>query len=172
MTRPVTAVCLALTLIASTVLFAQSTGSTANTTSPPDKSRLEAVLAAWASMDPSRAAGFYAKDPNAAFFDIAPRKYTGWAEYEKGTAALFATVKSLTLKLADDAQLHRAGNVTWTTATVDGEMINKDGSSMKVDARWTTVWEKRAGKWLIVHEHFSMPLPEPAAKPTAAARVQ
>jgi ketosteroid isomerase-like protein len=40
-------------------------------------------------------------------------------------------------------------------------MVNNDGSRLKIDARWTSVWEKRGDTWLIVHEHFSMPLPEP-----------
>jgi ketosteroid isomerase-like protein len=62
-------------------------------------------------------------------------------------------------------RLTHAGNTAWATATVDGEMVNKDGSRLKIDARWTSVWEKRGNEWLIVHEHFSMPFPEqPPAK--------
>jgi ketosteroid isomerase-like protein len=131
----------------------------------PDRARLAQVIAAWSSMDVAKAAPFYAKDPGLTFYDIAPRKYTGWSEYEKGTNEMFKTVKSLAMKVNDDAQVHHAGNAAWATATVDGEMVNKDGSRLKIDARWTSVWEKRGNEWLIVHEHFSMPFPEqPPAK--------
>jgi ketosteroid isomerase-like protein len=71
------------------------------------------------------------------------------------------TVESLTFRLNDDAQVHQAGSLAWATATVDGEIVNKDGSHLKLDARWTSVWEKRGSTWVIVHDHFSQPLPEP-----------
>jgi ketosteroid isomerase-like protein len=137
------------------------TSKTGPSATGPDRARLGQVLAAWATMDPSKAAPFYAKDPGLIFYDIAPRKYSGWAEYAKGTTEMFKTVKSLTMKLNEDAQVHNAGSTVWTTATVDGEMVNNDGTRLKIDARWTCVWEKRGTDWLIVHEHFSMPLPEP-----------
>lgn len=127
-----------------------------------DKARLSNVLDAWASMDVAKPAVFYAKDVGLAFYDLAPRKFTGWSEYAKGAAAMFKTAKSLTLKLGNDAQVHQAGNLAWATATVDGTMVGTDGTSLKIDARWTTVWEKRGNEWLIVHDHFSMPLPEPS----------
>jgi len=154
-------------LIGSTLLVAQGQPARgAGVTSAPTKAVLDQVIAAWASMDVSKAAGFYAKDPGLIFYDIAPRKYTGWPEYEKGTLAMFKTLKSLSMKVAPDAQVHEAGNTAWTTATVDGELVHADGSKLPVNARWTTVWEKRGTNWLIVHEHFSLPLPEPPAKPT------
>ena len=130
--------------------------------SPPDRAVLQQVLDAWGSLDITKPAAFYAADPGLAFYDIAPRKYNGWAEYEKGAADLFKTLKSLTFKVGDDAQVHRAGNMAWATALVDGDMLQNDGSSMKMAGRWTTIWQMRAGRWLIVHDHFSVPLPEPA----------
>lgn len=168
MNRYATLLGLALTLLGGSLLCAQAPS---NAGSPPDRARLEQVLAAWATMDVSRPAAFYAKDAGLAFYDVAPRKYNSWADYEKGAQDLFKTVKSLTLKLNDDAQVHRAGNLAWATATVDGDMANKDGSRLKIEARWTSIWEKRGNKWIIVHDHFSMPLPEPAAPnpPTTSA---
>ena len=35
----------------------------------------------------------------------------------------------------------------------------KAGGAMEVDCRHTAIWEKGGGKWLIVHEHVSAPLP-------------
>jgi ketosteroid isomerase-like protein len=146
------------------VLFAQGSTSASAMSSPPDRARLEQVINAWASMDISKPAAFYAKDPGLVFYDVAPRKYVGWDAYAKGSAELFKTVKSLTFTLNDDAQVHTAGTFAWSTATVDGNMVMNDGSSMKIDARWSSVWEKRGTQWLIIHDHFSMPLPEPPPK--------
>jgi ketosteroid isomerase-like protein len=149
-------------LFGGSVLLGQTSTSRGNASGGVTKAMLARVIAAWATMDVSKPAVFYAKDPGLAYYDIAPRKYNGWAEYEKGAADMFKTLKSLTLKVNDDAQVHNANNMAWATATVDGEMVAKDGARTKVDARWSTVWEKRGADWIIVHDHFSMPQPEPA----------
>ena len=149
-------------MIGAAAISAQTPGQPAAASGGVTKALLARVIAAWTTMDVSKAAVFYAKDPGLVYFDIAPRKYANWAEYEKGAVDMFKTVKSMTMKVNDDAQIHNAGNMAWATATVDGEMVNKDGTKMKIDARWSTVWEKRGANWIIVHDHFSMPLPEPA----------
>ena len=152
-----------ITLLSVALIFA---ATLAQADTPPNKAKLQQVLDAWSSMDLSRPAAFYAHDAGLAFYDIAPRSYNNWAEYENGVRELFKTVSSVTLKLASEPKVHRSGNLAWTTALVDGELVNKDGSRMPINARWTTIWEKRTGTWRIVHDHFSMPLPEPP--PTAA----
>jgi len=166
MNRRVPLLPIVLILVVGSLLFGQSKTAPA---SPPDKARLEQVMAAWATMDPSKAAVFYAKDPGLAFYDVAPRSYKGWAEYEKGAREMFKTMRSLSFKM-HDADVHTAGNVAWATALVDAVVNDKDGKQEKMDARWTTVWEKRGNNWLIVHDHFSVPLPEPAPKPAATKK--
>src|SRR6266851_4703066 len=167
MNRRVTLLSIVLILVAGSQLFGQPKTAP---TSLPDKARLEQVLAAWATLDPSKPAVFYAKDPGLAFYDVAPRIYKGWAEYEKGARDMFKTMRSLSLKM-HDADVHTAGNVAWTTALVDAVMNDKDGKQEKMNARWTTVWEKRGNNWLIVHDHFSVPLPPPPPpKPTATKK--
>ena len=127
-------------------------------------STLEKVLAAWMTLDASRAAIFYATDdPGLVIYDVAPLKYTGWAEVERGAVNVFQPIKSLNIELNEDAQVHSSGNLAWTTATLVIDLLNKDGSRKRMDGRWTTIWEKRGGKWLIVHEHLSSPPPEPAS---------
>ena len=49
---------------------------------PPDATKLQHVMNAWATLDPAKAAVFYAKDPGLVFYDFLPRKYTGWAAYD------------------------------------------------------------------------------------------
>jgi ketosteroid isomerase-like protein len=127
---------------------------------------LRACLAAWATLDPEKAAPFYAKDAGNVYFDIAPLKYTGWSEYAAGTKNVFADFSALSITLNDDLMIHPAGDWAWATATVNMEATMKDGSKMPLDTRWTGVLEKRAKQWLIVHEHVSAPLPPPTAAPS------
>ena len=129
---------------------------------PDFKALLQKTAAAWESLDPTKAAPFYAKDATLAFFDFAPMKYTGWKEYEAGSVKTFSGFSSLKVRFNDDVRAQRAGNVSWGTGTGHADVVSKDGSKMPLDFRFTTVWEKRGNDWLIVHEHYSVPLPEPA----------
>ena len=43
-----------------------------------------------------------------------------------------------------------------------GQEQEKDGNHENIASRYTVVWERRGGDWLIVHEHMSVPLSAPA----------
>jgi len=54
------------------------------------------------------------------------------------------------------SSISAANNIAW--AAMDGVFnIRAQGQGMTVPARASFVLEKRAGKWLIVHSHFSTP---------------
>jgi ketosteroid isomerase-like protein len=159
-------------LVAALLVVLASTGAVVlaqGRSTPPDAARLQQVMNAWATLDPAKAAVFYAKDPKLVFYDFLPRKYTGWAAYDKGVREGLRDAKSLSLKVANDADIHVSGNTAWATATVDADLALKDGSRVRLDGRWTSIWEKRGNEWLIVHEHTSAPLASAIAVPTVRA---
>ena len=129
---------------------------TAGKVAAPDKAYLQKIWDGWATLDTANVAQFYASGQHT-FFDIAPLKYSSWDEYHKGVRQVLADFKSAKFTVSDDAELHAAGKYVWGTATVKEEMTHKND---KVDTgafRWTMVFEKQGGKWLIVHEHVSAP---------------
>ena len=128
------------------------------------KELIDRYASTWNSLNPDNAAVLYAKDPDLVFFDLAPLKYAGWNEYEKGTREMFAGFESLKLTPNDDLRVNRQGKFAWTTVTMHAAVKMKDGGPMEMDARQTLIWEKRDGKWVVVHEHFSAPLPKEEAK--------
>ncbi|MGC2194411.1 MAG: nuclear transport factor 2 family protein [Terriglobales bacterium] len=123
----------------------------------PDKAHLQKIWDAWSTLDPANAAQFYASGPHV-FFDIAPLKYNSWEEYQKGVVNVLADFKTAKLTVNDDAEIHPAGQVVWATATVKEDATMKSGKREMGNFRWTVVFEKENGKWLIVHEHISEPL--------------
>jgi ketosteroid isomerase-like protein len=135
---------------------------------PDLKAMMRKTMEAWQTLDPAKAAPLYAKDATLAFYDIAPLKFTGWAEYAQGTAQIFAGFSSLKITINDDLRTERRGNVAWATATFRADIVNKDGSQVALDGRWTLIWERRGDEWLIVHEHGSVPLPTPTAQKTGS----
>jgi ketosteroid isomerase-like protein len=123
------------------------------------KTLIDRYYSAWTSLDPNNAAPLYAKDADLVFYDIAPLKYTGWAEYDQGVRKMFSGFESLKLTANNDLSVTRRGNVAWTSVTFHISAKLKNGSPMEADGRHTVIWERRDGKWLIVHEHVSAPLP-------------
>src|SRR5947208_10743757 len=101
---------LGVTLMAVTASAQYPTGATQNPSAPADpeiRSTLERLYAAWSDLDPGKTARFYAKDPDLAFFYVAPMKYTGWAEYAGAVPNAFVNYCSGKFPLNDDLRLHR-----------------------------------------------------------------
>lgn len=123
----------------------------------PDKAYLQKILDGWAALEPAKMGQYYDQGEYN-FFDLAPLKYNDWAEYEKGVTELLKGYKKMKLTLNDDAQIHTDGNLTWATATVKEDALTTTGKHELATLRWTLIFEKQAGKWMIVHEHMSEPI--------------
>ena len=124
----------------------------------PDKAYMQKIWDGWSTLDPSNTAQYYAKGDHT-FFDIAPLKYNNWDEYEAGVRQVLADYKTAKFTVNDDAQLHRAGEYVWGASTIKSDMTRKSGQRDLSTLRWTVVFQKQGGQWLIVHEHVSAPLP-------------
>jgi ketosteroid isomerase-like protein len=122
-----------------------------------DKAYLRKIWDGWATLDPAGQKQYYAQGPHV-FFDIAPLKYASWDEYQAGVSKVLEGYKSAKCTVNDDAQIHKSGDAYWVTATVAYELVQKTGKVEMGTFRWTAIFEKHDGKWLIVHEHVSEPL--------------
>ncbi|HVI04784.1 MAG TPA: nuclear transport factor 2 family protein [Sphingomicrobium sp.] len=123
----------------------------------PDRAYLQKIWDGWATLDPANMGQFYASGPHT-FFDIAPLKYSNWDEYRQNVGKVLADFTSAKFTVNDDADVHPGGSTSWATATVKEEMTHKNGKVDMGNFRWTVVFEKEAGKWLIIHEHVSVPV--------------
>jgi ketosteroid isomerase-like protein len=121
-----------------------------------DKAYLQKIWDGWATLDPAGQKQYYAQGPHV-FFDIAPLKYDSWNEYEPGAIKVLSGYKAARFTVNDDAQIHKSGEGYWMSATVAFDMTETSGKRDLGNFRWTAIFEKQQGKWLIVHEHVSMP---------------
>ena len=116
-------------------------------------------LEAWNTNKPENLAKFYAQDPELKFYDALPMQYQGWNDYQTGIQQhLFDNMPKFTLTANEDIQSHRQDNLAWTTFTWHLSAELNNGSPIEADGRQTDIWEKRDGKWLIVHQHISSPI--------------
>jgi len=122
------------------------------------KARAYALWTAWDSLDPAKVADFYSKDPDNVYFDISPLKFRGWAQYAQVSGQSLAGMSRAKWSPdGDDFQVIRKGNLAVTTMTFNVEFTSKSGGTSHALVRDTDVWELEGGKWLIVHEHVSVP---------------
>jgi len=153
-----TTILIALVLVSS-IAFAKDKKANTTTPVPPDyKGMVQAEYDQWSTMDPSKVSPFFATDADLIFFDITPLKYNGWSEYQKGVMQVFEGYQSMKCTVNDDVHRGESGNTAWTAGTVSCHAQKKDGSPDDMTLRTTEVWQKRGGKWLIVHEHASVPM--------------
>lgn len=123
------------------------------------RATIEKVYQNWGALNPDANDALYSPQADVAWFDISPMRYTGWAEYKAGTKKLFEGFKDLTFTIGDDLVVTRAGKVAWVTLTWKGVAHLKDGKEMVLEGRATEILQKQKGKWIIVHEHVSLPAP-------------
>jgi uncharacterized protein (TIGR02246 family) len=139
-------------------------GQSANTTAKKPTTQevfqglIDRYYTTWNSGDPEKAAPLYAKDPDLVFFDLTPLKYTGWAEYDVGVRKVMASFASVSFTPQKDLRVTRRGSIAWTTVTFHMSGKKATGEAVEMNGRQTLIWENRGGNWLIVHEHFSVPL--------------
>jgi ketosteroid isomerase-like protein len=146
-------------LLALSLSIAESPKSAAKKPAPaaPDKAYVQRIWDGWSTLDPANTAKFYASGPHT-FFDIAPLKYGSWDEYNAGVKGVLSGYKSAKFTVNDDLAIHPHGDLVWATATISEQMTSKAGKIDMGNMRWTVIFEDQDGKWMIVHEHVSMPL--------------
>lgn len=145
----------AATVLALTVLSALA----ADTSEPQLRALIPKIVQAWESMDLGKIDPYYAADSDLTFFDIAPLKYANWTEYRTGVQKMFFEPnRSLKFTLKDDLRIHRRGQLAWATFTFGVDVVSKQGANSHLDGRWTLLLEQRNSRWVVVHEHVSVPL--------------
>jgi ketosteroid isomerase-like protein len=156
---------LRMTVVLCLVLFSSlafaKTKKAATAAAPPDyKGMMQAEYDLWSTMDSAKVSPLFAPDADLIFFDITPLKYNGWAEYQKGVMKVFEPYSTMKCTVNDDVHGGRSGNMAWTAGTVSCHAPKKDGGVDDLTLRTSEIYQKRGAKWLIVHEHASVPMKE------------
>lgn len=125
---------------------------------------VDQVYAAWNDLkSPQAAARYYAKDPDLVFIDPSPplMGYRGWTELQQQIQQnVTGKLTALVLRRTADVILEQRGPVAWAVFPFSYASTDRAGKRSALQGRHTIVWENRAGAWLIVHEHPSVPMAE------------
>ncbi len=140
-------------------LLVVSTGWAADKAEQEIRATILKTAENWSTLNPDTNDPYYDQDSRAVYFDVAPMKYVGWANYKEGFRKVFGGFKDVKLVLNDDLAVHRAGNLAWATTTWKADGHLKDGKEVHLQGRTTLVLAKQNSKWKVLHEHYSVPAP-------------
>jgi uncharacterized protein (TIGR02246 family) len=127
------------------------------------------------------AAAFRAKDLDAIMkvyapgdgifvFDLStPREYAGYDAYKKDWAGMFDSAQGPIRFEVSELVIETDGKLAYSHSIQHMSYTMKDGTLSDSMVRVTDVYRKIDGKWLVVHEHVSVPI-DAAGKPDMMSR--
>ena len=131
----------------------------------------ERFIAAFKAKDIDAIMRVYVPDQTLFVFDLVPpRQYVGAAAYRKDWQEFldsFAgpiTVELSDLAIATDHSLAYGHSIQHVVGT------DKQGKKIDLTVRVTDVYKKIKGKWLVIHEHVSVPVDLDTGKPDLASK--
>lgn len=130
------------------------------------KSLEQDYVAAFRAKDVSKIMSFYAPGDQVLVFDLStPRQYSGHDAYTKDWEDFIKMFDGpITVEMSDlDVTAGHDVAFGHNIQHVSGKMAN--GTPMDMTVRVTDGYQKINGKWLIVHEHVSVPIDMTTGKP-------
>lgn len=101
----------------------------------------------------------YAPGDGTFIFDVVPpREYASWDAYKKDWEDIFAGYPGPVSNNISDQSITVVGSVAYGHNIQSAVFTRKDGTKLALVLRVTDVYRKINGKWLIVLEHFSVPV--------------
>jgi uncharacterized protein (TIGR02246 family) len=133
----------------------------------------ERFAAAFRAKDVAAIMKVYAPGSELFVFDvIPPRQYVGFDAYKKDFEDFFAAFPGPVDKFeVQDLSIVTDDKLAFSHSIQPGIMTAKDGSKVNLVVRVTDGYRKINGKWLIIHEHLSIPVDlntgkaDPTSKP-------
>ncbi len=119
----------------------------------------EEFNAAWERRDPTFIDGYYAHDSGGVFF-FERRQLKGWPRVDTLYRNMFANAaRGRVRSLSEVLDVGARGNVGWLAANFRLEVIEASGDTTVDEGRQSLVFEKRRGRWVVVHRHTSFQAP-------------
>jgi uncharacterized protein (TIGR02246 family) len=130
-----------------------------------EKARLQSVMdsvnRAWESGDTAAFSQLLAHDEDVVGLGAdVDERWVGWPSIQAGLTRQFqAFSRTKVVPRHVDIHISATGRAAWLTQVMDmsTELM---GTPVQLEARFTAVFEKRNGRWLLVQFHYSVPVSE------------
>lgn len=144
--------------------------------SPTDKAAIveleKQFTEAVKSKDINKIMSYYAPDESLVVFDVStPRQYVGWKAYKDDwQEAIDLCSGPIDFEISDVAVVAADSNIAFGHSIQHYACTRKDGGRYEFTMRVTDGYENRQGKWLIAHEHGSVPVDFKTFKPDMTSK--
>ena len=128
-----------------------------------EKENVQAVLnqyaEAWETLDIESFSNVFSHDDDLVIFSASPNKrYVGWEIFNEDVQKSYEEIENVEISFRDiSIRVHASGTIAWLSCLEDWNFVFQGQSISDEDARVTWILEKRDGKWVIIHAHWSMP---------------
>ena len=109
-------------------------------------------------LDPEAIKRLYAGQPDGIYFWERDLSYD-YSRVARTIDAIATSVAGLTLT-PGDFRAGGSGTTGWFAITFHADRTLPDGRRFEIDGRLTTIAAKSEGRWQIVHDHASIPMPQ------------
>lgn len=121
--------------------------------------------AAVKAKDINKIMSVYIPDESLFVFDVVPpHQYVGAKAYRKDFEEFFGLFPGPVEYAISDLSITAVGTLSFSHRIDNMVLTDKDGKRIKFAFRVTDVYRKIGGKWLIIHEHVSVPVDPATAK--------
>ncbi len=121
--------------------------------------------AAIKAKDVNKIMSVYVPNESLFVFDVVPpRQYVGAKAYRKDFEEFFALFPGPVKYTISDLSITAVGTLGYAHRIDNLTLTDKEGKRVKFAFRVTDVYRKINGKWLIIHEHVSVPVDPATAK--------
>lgn len=103
-------------------------------------------------------ANYAAGDSLVVFDVIPPRQYVGWDAYKKDWQGVLAGCADSPKFDINDLAITAGGKIAFSHSIQHFVCTQANGKKLDLTMRATDCYRKEKGKWLIVHEHLSVPV--------------
>ena len=113
----------------------------------------------------------YVPDESLFVFDaVPPRQYVGAAAYRKDWQEFLGFFNGPVKFSISDLAISTNGDLGYSHSIQSVTGTDSKGQSIALNLRVTDIYRKTGGKWLIVHEHISVPVDLETQKPDLQSR--
>jgi ketosteroid isomerase-like protein len=104
-------------------------------------------------------ARYYSNSPDLVVFDVVPPlSYVGWDSFRKDWEGFFDGFRGISVYDWNDLHIEAAGDLGWMRAVVHIVGTLQDGKPLDMTFRDTAIFNRQAEKWVVVHDHGSVPI--------------